>query len=618
MSDFIEGESGLVRLASDTEVFLDQEQGAVSDVVKKAIEAEGYYASEFAGGVYAPKTWFNDPFSMLDGIGVGYKNSPSSIGYPTLASMAEKAVVPAAIIQTRVNQVASFSQQQRNKYSIGWLIRHRNPKHKLTDGNRERIRELEFFIEHMGIDEDPERDNFDTFLRKVVRDRLTYDQLCAEKVPRRNGKPHSVHAVDASTIRIAAPPKKTGHPLTRYEQMTVPKYLQIINGEVVNDYLRSEMIFRIANPRSDIRSNGYGMAELELLITTVTAHLWAEEWNRRVFSQGATVKGILNLSGNIKPQVLEAFRRQWITQVSGVTNAWRSPVMNAENLQWIPLQPSNSEMGYQQWMEYLIKIASAVFLIDPAEINFDIRGGVGNQPMFMSTNEAQQKVSKDRGLQPLLRFVQTMMNEEIIYKIDPDFEFAFVGLDSKTEEQAIELRMKEVSSYKTLNEIRREADDLPPLEEGDVPMNPVYFTAKQIKMTAEQQQQQQMAQMQQAPGGQPGQPQGQQAPPQKGGGKEAPDEDTQAAFEKMFAKAMPAYMKSRGSVPKRACKKCGSTDSDMRAGLCAKCAFPKGVTKGDERSEEETSEDWESTIHASLTKKSKRALKKALSRLSEF
>lgn len=530
-------------------------------------------------GYKLPKSWFNDPFALLDSMGLGYKASPSTLSYETLRAMSEKNVVVSSIIQTRINQVASFTRPQRNKFGVGFRIFPRNRRRKIHESEWEYIEKLENFVLNMGVDRNPDRDSFETFTKKVIRDRLRYDQVNAEKVLRRNGKPHSVIAVPADTIRLAAPHTKKGTPLSPHDAMRVMKYVQVVDGTIVNEYTRREMVFRVANPRTEIQSYGYGYSELEMLINTITSHLWAEEWNRKVFSQGSTVKGILNVKGNIAPNQLDAFRRQWLTQVSGVTNAWRTPVMNSDELQWIPLQPSNTEMGYEAWMNYLIKVACGIYLMDPAEINFDLRSSTGAQPMFMTSNEAQQKSSKDRGLQPLVRFLQTIINEDVLWEIDDKYELEFMGLDAKTEEQAIDLRMKELQSYKTLNDIRREADDLPPVPGGDVVLNPVYvgLLTGQQQVAMQKEQAQQAAQG--AAGGAGGAPQGQPQTGQPGGAQEV--------FPSLFG------------------KKPGGKEE---AGLGEKIAQDAGIAKPQESKEEddeshsveEMQEPWESTLHASL------------------
>jgi hypothetical protein len=173
-----------------------------------------------------------------------------------------------------------------------------------------------------------------------------------------------------------------------------------------------------------------------------------------------------------------------------VDNAWRTPILQSEQgVDWIDLNPTNKDMEYGSWLEYLIKITCGVFLIDPAEINFDLKGGVQQTPLFESSQEWKLKASRDRGLKPLLRFLAKMINENIISQIDDHFVFDFAGLEELTEQEKHTLRTEQVASYLTLNEVRR-SDDLPDLEHGDIPMNPTYLQAMQQKMQEEQQKEQ--------------------------------------------------------------------------------------------------------------------------------
>lgn len=426
-------------------------------------------------GRLAPKSFLNDPFMLLDQLGLNYRTAPSSLTYETLRLMTEKNVIVASVIQTRIMQMYSACQQQRNKYSVGFTVSHLDPSRRLNSEEKNIVSYIIRFILNCGEGRPYGRDSFDTYIKKTVRDRLTYDQTATEVVNKFNGKPHEFVHVPADTVRLRRLPLRVGRPQTEEEWRTTPRYVQVVDGVIVNDYTEDEMIFGVSNPRTDMRGNGYGWSELEMLISTITSQLWAEQWNQRIFSQGSTIKGVLNFAGKVPRDQLETFRRHWLAQISGVSNAWRTPVTNVENMQWIPMQMSNLDMGYQQWLEYLIKCIAAVFLIDPAEINFDTRAGVGSQPMFMSSNEAQQKISKDRGLQPLLRHFSNLITRNIVQRIDPNYVFEFKGLDAQSEQQALELRMKEAQTYKTLNEIRA-GEDLDPVENGDAVMNPVYIS----------------------------------------------------------------------------------------------------------------------------------------------
>ena len=509
----------------DTEVSPDIQKAVVEatgELFDKMMTAMPTMAKAFGGNwdenpgaqrAKEPKAWFNDPFQLLDSIGMGYRANPSQVTYETLRQMTERDTLLSAILLTRINQVASFCRPQENKYSIGFKIRPRGGEknRRLTDSEKERTRRIEKFLLNMGVDNNIERDGFEQFMRKTVRDRLTYDQTTFEKTRTVGGSLHAIYAVPGDTIRIAHPRDAKGTPPDVAQVRRSIKYVQIVNGEIAAEFTPHELAFCVANPRTSMRVYGYGFPEPQMLINTVTSHIWAEEWNRKAFSQGSTIKGVLNMKGNVPTKMYEAFKRAFTAQVSGVHNAWRTPILNSDGIEFTPMQMSNTEMGYQMWIEYLVKVACAIYQMDPTEINFDLRGSSGQQPMFMSANESQQKVSKDRGLKPLLRFFEDMLNRHVVWCLDDEYEFAFVGLDAKTEEQAIELRMKEAQTYLTMDEVRAK-EELPPVEEGQIIANPTYTGWLQNKAMQDQQ-----GQM----GGMPG---------MEGGEEGGPQEEYQGAF----------------------------------------------------------------------------------------
>ncbi len=94
--------------------------------------------------------------------------------------MSVRNTVVGAIIQTRVNQVSTFSQPATyTKDGVGFEIKLRDPKATPTPEQRQRALAIENFIENCGYDYNPEG-KFDMLLRKIVRDSLTFDQLTFE------------------------------------------------------------------------------------------------------------------------------------------------------------------------------------------------------------------------------------------------------------------------------------------------------------------------------------------------------------------------------------------------------------------------------------------------------
>tara|TARA_Y100000310_G_scaffold337511_1_gene424735 strand:- start:710 stop:2551 length:1842 start_codon:yes stop_codon:yes gene_type:complete len=457
-----------------------------------------------------PKAVLWDPLSLAHSL--GYKDRKTSLSYDLLKKVAHQLSVVAAIINTRVNQVATFTSPFRQTNNVGFEVKHKDREHRISAREKSYIMDLESFIVNCGRSEQNPytarpRDNFDQFTRKVIRDRMTFDALTFEKIPDRKGDIFEFIAVDASTIRLAADHNVKKKDLSNEEFENIkpfinnpvylsdfdfpraPKrerggkqagYVQVWQGSIVRAFTHGELAYGVANPRTDVYVNGYGLSELELLLDTITSQLWAEQYNRNFFKQGAAPKGLLNIRGeNIPPEQLEAFKRSWQANISGVENSWKVPVLQSEEVQYVNLQTTNLEMEYSRWMEYLIKLICSVFLISPEEIGFEFGGGM-QQPMFETNNEWKLKASKDRGLRPLLKYYADILNRDILDLIDDRYYLDFVGLDELTEKERIELRERQAQYFRTVNEIRKD-EDLEPDEDGDIILNPAYLQWKQMQ-----------------------------------------------------------------------------------------------------------------------------------------
>lgn len=442
------------------------------------------------------KSYIEPPIVLMESL--NYKDKPSSLTYNTLYQMATKNSVVGAVINTRVNQVSSFTKPSRfNKDKLGYEIRLRNPTAVPTEEQTRMMTAIETFIENCGYKKDNTRDDFDQFIRKVVRDSLTYDQLTFEIIPDRKGLPAEFLAVDASTIRAASEEFRFDPYMSDIAPKSSDKvsYVQVIDGSVVSWFTSNELAFGIRNPRTSIYMQPYGFSELEQLITQITSHLYAEEYNSKFFSQGGTTKGIINLkqdpNGVMSTQQLESFKRQWRSQVTGMTGAWKTPVVQIPNgIEYLNVSQSNREMEFEKWMNYLINIVCAVYQIDPAEVNFPNNGGVAGTGggIFESSNESKLKNSKDKGLRPLLRFIESLMNKYIVSRFSEEFVFNFTGVDEKSEDEEADFDAKTSKVYRTVNEIRADHGK-EPLPHGDIILDPSYLNYIRQKEAAEQGQQ---------------------------------------------------------------------------------------------------------------------------------
>lgn len=446
------------------------------------------------------KSLFLDP-NDTNVTGKGYRNPYAQMSYGTLLKMGRVPLVN-AVIKTRKNQVAAFAQPQPDQFTQGFVIRKKGFegfKHELSKADRKIVEEITDFIMKTGQEDSWSRPDFDGFLRRCVEDSLVLDQMNFEPVRTRRGNIWEFINVDSATIRIADSfydkdyeSSQQKHYATKDDYKKIagyyPSYVQVIQDKPVAVFYPWELCFGTRNSSARIYSYGYGRSELEDLITIVTGILNSDKYNSNFFRVGAAPKGMLRIKGGTNNPRISEFKRQWRSMVSGVENAWRTPVLDAESMEWIDLQKSNRDMEFGQYQQYLIKIMCALYNIDPTEIGFKSQDNMGGGGEGFGSREGRSRLkhSKDKGLTPLLKFIQTNINKFIVSQINPDFYFEFVGIEDEGEE-TLRARLKdEVQNWKTINEVRHELG-IEAMEGGDIILNPTFTAMKQQEMMMKQQ-----------------------------------------------------------------------------------------------------------------------------------
>ena len=437
--------------------------------------------------------------------------------------------------ETSSAEVDSFTEKEMD----------RTARKELDKRTRKKRRAIAEFVKHCGeLKDRPFEDtrwHFESFLRAFVQDSLIYDQAAIELIPKDAAKVddrlnlHHFRPVDGSTIRFASPelkkykdrdmsngfdilyPEEELEALEERDALELDddrleenayKYVQLVKGRIQRAFTADELALGMRNPTTDIYSNGYPIPELELVMSLVSSHLHTEFYNKAYFQQGFSAKGILHIKANLNRSKLEALRRHWTHMVKGGRNSFQTPIMSGmEEIQWIPLTQNHSEMEFSLWLNYLIKMICAIYLIDPAEIGYGMREEGGRSGGGLSggdNTEAKLKASQDKGFVPLMRFIERFLNTSVVDKLDPDYEFRWVGLTEENSRELIERQEKEIKFKKTVNEIREE-DGLPAIAGADeLILDPVYFQwwtqfSEEGQRFMEQQQQQMAANEKVAP-----------------------------------------------------------------------------------------------------------------------
>jgi hypothetical protein len=461
----------------------DYDWNAYGNDLVKAAMPDSISALDVGDAARPPKTLLYDPFQLVELL--GWKERPTGLAYTMLDNMVRRTPPIQAMIQTRLSQVARHCRVQENSHGIGFRVQHRDKKTNLSRAARRKAESIQQAIlttttQDAGIG----RDNFEMFSRKAIYDSLVFDQACWEIVPSKKGKPHSWQVADAKTIRLADTDELF---LTRKSDRAI-RTVQILDGQVINEYPAREMAWMIRNPRSSIQAQGYGTSELEMLVHVITAMLWAFQYNQKFFSQGSTPKGMINFKGQLPGRQLAAFRRFFYQMLAGVENAWRTPVVNAEQgVEWISMQESNRDMEFSQWYDFLLKLSGGMYLMDTAEIGFKY-GNENDRSLFESGNEQKITVSKDKGLKPLLVTYENSLNRTIVQELDPDFELRFMGLESLTEKEQAELEKTQGETFLLIDEIREKHGRKPLANgEGQVLNSPTWMQNHQAIMQAQMQ-----------------------------------------------------------------------------------------------------------------------------------
>lgn len=441
---------------------------------------------------------FFDP-NDFSGNGKGFKDSKGILSFEVLRRMGNIHIIR-SIVNTRIEQIQNFLHFSEDDQKEGFTIRKKTSlfkegKKEISSAEKKKIEEIVEFLMNSGFNEKWDNiDDFQTFVRKIAFDSLTLDQLAFEVVRDKGWNIKKYRAVDASLIRFldSVDPKQR----ERLEDYRFKGYLprfcmtwdeQILINPTTKEpilYYPWELGFGIRNKSSDIRKNGYGTSELEILVELITGVLWSIQYNMNNFSIGSTPKGFINVkNANISDSNLNEFRQAWSQMMTGVRNAKRTPVINGIDLEWIDLDKSNREMEYQEWAQFLVIMVCSVYRIDPSELGFSFK----NQAQLFGQDgqKARLQHSREKGLKPILIFLENIITKYIVSEIDEDYEFVFTGIEVEDEETQVNLdKTKLESGMVAMQDIFKKYSGREFDPDKDIILNQVY---QQVQTSKQQQ-----------------------------------------------------------------------------------------------------------------------------------
>lgn len=427
--------------------------------------------------------WIDDLQINING---DWFERPGQFTFDSMRAMVEQTPVLNAVIMTRQRQVARFCRPQKGGKGPGFKIASKEKHENIDESEQQAMKLLESFIMNSGWETKPrqrlrlKRDSFPNLMSKLVRDSLTMDSMAIETEWKRDKALglDGLYAVDGATIRLCAEEGYQGE-----DEIFA---LQVVQGQVRAAYTYDDLIYVPRNPRTDVIAGGYGLAETELLIRVVTGFLNAFTYNTKYFDSNAIPKGVLNLYGNYSDEDVAAFKRYWNGMVKGANNAWSLPVMVSKDQEskadFTEFGAQVNEVMFAKWMTFLASIICAIYGIAPDEINFE-SFTAGTSSLSGSDTEEKLSFSKDKGLRPLLSYLEGTISEYVIGEFSDKYEFQWTGLDEEDEKQVWERK----KMTRTVNEIRAE-DGVEKADGkwGDAPLNPSLVGAWQQEAMPQQ------------------------------------------------------------------------------------------------------------------------------------
>lgn len=515
-----------------------QIQGEINDLLKAdgvAIE-DGSEMSKAVRGAYSAdslpdveenhdasnqigrKAIVDDPYFTNMAGQVNFKHRMSRLTNRALKETSVRDWLVSSIIQARVDTLLRFSRPEHRRFEMGFRIVKKDKKAEYSPDELQEIAAIEDFIYHCGRKEGTPADDrilFGEFLKLIVRDALTFGHISIEKVKTRSGGLHRFRPLPAESIylinknlsrsqiesesdtakRVYDKPKSDNDPkqdqTVNESQIDYYKYVQVsYDQRPLAHFGDEDLIFKLFNPQNFADTNGYCYSPLELAIINVTNHMNVENYNSNFFTHGYAARGVLHLKGTVTQSQLMNFRRQFYNSISGQQHAWRTPIVaGLDEVQWVPMSASAKEMEYINFNNHLMRIICAQFQIDPVEIGLDyLVSANGRSPMQQANNEYKIAYSRERGLYPILMFVEDMMNSDLLPALDKDlankYRFVFTGYTDETPQSEIAQMQAEMSVWKSMNDLlvqsQKEKIDSPV---GDLPLNQAFWALVEKNMT---------------------------------------------------------------------------------------------------------------------------------------
>jgi len=304
--------------------------------------------------------------------------------------------------------------------------------------------------------------------KKVSRDLLKYDAGALELVKGvdfgKNKKMIDIFAIPGNTVKLNVDKKgllSDGG----------DAYIQVDREmKAVAKWSKDSLAYFQLNPQAD---KVYGLSPLESLVQTVTAELYASDYNLNFFYNNATPRFAVLMEGLGLGQgaaALQRFRTWWDSELKG--NPHRPIVIGTESgkVSFQKVGLSNEEMQFQEYSKQLLAKIMAVYKMQPIILGIELGGTIG---VAKANSQEQVRQFKIEAVKPHMTAFIEKFNSQIVFSksaldmkdVYLDFDLDIVDKKDQAEWNSIYLK----SGVITINEIRVVGLGMTPVPWGNVP-----------------------------------------------------------------------------------------------------------------------------------------------------
>jgi hypothetical protein len=316
--------------------------------------------------------------------------------------------------------------------------------------------------------------NWTEWLEMLLEEQMVIDAVSVYPRFTYGGELASLELIDGATIKPLLD-ERGNRP-----HAPAPAYQQWLYGFPRGEYIDSgaggtadwegtagSLIYK---PRYRRVESPYGYSAVEQALTSAELWLRRQQWMVAEYTEGTTPRTFLKATGiSMTPEQLRAWE-------DSLNDFYGGSTPNRHRMRLFPdgfdpvMADDTAERYKPDYDEFLVKLVCAHMDVQPQEIGFTPRNGLGGA----GHGETQEGVTYRKTLRPTCEWLVALMNQISYAYLDMprDLTFQFLGLDSEDEDGADQVTDRRFRSGRvTLNETRDESGlsryDFP---EADMPM----------------------------------------------------------------------------------------------------------------------------------------------------